>query len=53
MMLAVVTRSEKTHLVVEVCRHGARASEVIYPFTVDHPNDNFEKPFDLTQQGAE
>ena len=32
---------ETTKLVVEVSRHGARASETIYPFTVNDPYDNF------------
>lgn len=31
---------EVTKLIVEVSRHGARASETIYPFTVN-PEDNF------------
>ncbi len=43
---------EVTKLLVEVCRHGAREPEVIYPFTLK-PEDNFQVPFDLTRTGAE
>jgi len=47
---AVVDR--ETELLVEVCRHGARASKYIYPLT-KYPEDNFTVPYDLTTRGAE
>lgn len=39
-------------MLVEVSRHGARASGKIYPFTVDE-NDNFKDVYALTQTGAD
>lgn len=43
--------TEITKLLVEVSRHGARASETFYPFTED-PASNFQVPYDLTLTGA-
>ena len=40
-MLAAVALADKTRLLVEVCRHGARASGTVYPLTVNDPYDNF------------
>ena len=48
---ALQNNSEVTKLLVEVSRHGARASGKIYPFTVDG-EDNFVTPYALTQTGA-
>ncbi len=44
---------EKTRLLVELCRHGARTSGHIYPLTVNSPHDNFKFPQVLTQTGAQ
>lgn len=38
-------------LLVEVTRHGQRAPEHIFDFTVD-PDDNFAAPHILTEKGA-
>ena len=48
---ALQNNTEVTKLLVEVSRHGARASGKIYPFTVDG-DDNFVTPYALTQTGA-
>ena len=42
-----------TKLLVELCRHGARAAGTIYPLTVNDPFDNFQEPQVLTLFGAQ
>ena len=44
---------ENTRLLVEICRHGAKASKTIYPLTINDPADNFQVPFNLSQAGAD
>ncbi len=44
---------ETTRLLVEICRHGAKASKNIYPLTINDPADNFQVPFNLSQAGAD
>ena len=46
------SEAKKLLLSVEVCRHGERASNFIYDFTVD-PYQNFQKPQELTKVGAQ
>lgn len=48
---AVQNNTEVTKLLVEVSRHGARASGKIYPLTVEGA-ENFVTPYALTQTGA-
>ena len=36
-LIAAVAVAEKTRLLVEVCRHGARTSGYVYPLTVNDP----------------
>lgn len=53
MLIACVNCKETTRLLVELCRHGDRASKNIYPLTVNDPTDNFQTPYELTMTGAE
>ncbi len=48
---AVQNTTEITKLLVEVSRHGARASGKIYPLTAEGA-ENFVTPYALTQTGA-
>lgn len=42
-LITAAVAADTTQLLVEVCRHGARASSNIYPLTVDDPYDNFQE----------
>jgi hypothetical protein len=52
-LLSIVVAADTTKLLVEVCRHGARASNTIFPLTVNAPFDNFQEEGALTQTGAQ
>ena len=51
-LITAAVAADTTKLLVEVCRHGARASSSIYPLTVDDPYDNFQEASALTLTGA-
>jgi hypothetical protein len=54
-LVTLISTKEKETLllVVEVSRHGLRSSEKIYPFTKNHPYDNFEGERELTGIGRQ
>ena len=51
-MTELAKETETLRLVVEVCRHGERASKQIFPLA-ENPDDNFDIPYNLTMTGAE